>query len=50
MYPGQAATPYIKSTMRLEGGNRGVQKCDSVDSLSLVIKCLGGGGASWGTR
>ncbi len=27
----------------LEGGNRGVQKCDSVDSLSLVIKCLGGG-------
>jgi hypothetical protein len=29
---------------RLEGGNRGVQKCDSVDPLSLVIKCLGGGG------
>ena len=29
---------------RLEGGNRGVQKCDSVDSLSLVIKCLEGGG------
>ena len=28
----------------LEGGNRGVQKCDSVDSLSLVIKCLEGGG------
>ena len=24
---------------RLEGGNRGVQKCDSVDPLSLVIKC-----------
>ena len=30
---------------RLEGGNRGVQKCDSVDPLSLVIKCLGEGGA-----
>jgi hypothetical protein len=29
---------------RLEGGNRGVQKCDSVDPLSLVIKCLGEGG------
>jgi hypothetical protein len=29
----------------LEGGKRGVQKCDSVDPISLVIKCLGGGGA-----
>jgi hypothetical protein len=27
----------------LVGGNRGIQKCDSVDPLSLVIKCLGGG-------
>jgi hypothetical protein len=26
----------------LEGGNHGVQKCDSVDPLSLVIQCLGG--------
>ena len=33
---------------RLEGGNHGVQKCDSVDSLGLVIKCLGGGGARAG--
>jgi hypothetical protein len=28
----------------LVGGNRGVQKCDSIDPLSLVIKCLGGRG------
>jgi hypothetical protein len=33
---------------RLLGGNRGVQKCDSVDPLSLVIKCLGGGGHELG--
>ncbi len=33
---------------RPEGGNRGVQKCDSVDPLSLVIKCLGGGVARVG--
>ena len=26
------------------GGNRGIQKCDSVDPLSLVIKCLEEGG------
>jgi hypothetical protein len=30
----------------LVGGNRGVQKCDFVDPLSLVIKCLGGGGGT----
>ncbi len=29
---------------RLAGGSRGIQKCDSVEPLSLVIKCLGGGG------
>jgi hypothetical protein len=28
----------------LVGGNCGIQKCDSVDSLSLVIKCLVGEG------
>ena len=33
---------------RLLGGNRGVQKCDSVDPLSLVIKCLGEGGVRIG--
>jgi hypothetical protein len=33
---------------RLEGGNCGVQKCDSVDPFSLVIKCLGGGGHELG--
>jgi hypothetical protein len=32
----------------LVGGNCGIQKCDSIDPLSLVIKCLGGG-MSWGT-
>ncbi len=29
------------------GGNRGIHKCDSIDPLSLVIKCLGGGGGVW---
>jgi hypothetical protein len=29
-----------KREASLMGGNRGVQKCDSVDPLSLVIKCL----------
>jgi hypothetical protein len=33
----------------LLGGNRGIQKCDYVDPLGLVINCLGGGGTSWGT-
>ncbi len=33
---------------RLEGGNREVQKCDSVDPLRLVIKCLGGRGHELG--
>jgi hypothetical protein len=33
----------------LVGGNCRIQKCDSVDPLSLVIKCLGGGGTSRGT-
>jgi hypothetical protein len=32
-----------KREASLVGGNRGIQKCDSVDPLSLVIKCLGGG-------
>jgi hypothetical protein len=39
--------PLLTSDKRessLVGGNRRVQKCDSVDPLSLVIKCLGGGG------
>jgi hypothetical protein len=30
----------------LQFENRGVQKCDSVDPLSLVIKCLGEGGGT----
>jgi hypothetical protein len=38
-----------KREASLGGGNCGVQKCDSVDPLSLVIKCLGGGGTSQGT-
>jgi hypothetical protein len=33
-----------KREASLAGGNRGIHKCDSVDPLSLVIKCLGGGG------
>jgi hypothetical protein len=33
-----------KREASLVGGNCGVQKCDSVDPLSLVIKCLKGGG------
>jgi hypothetical protein len=33
-----------KREASLVGGNCGIQKCDSVDPLSLVIKCLGGGG------
>jgi hypothetical protein len=33
-----------KREVSLDGGNRGIQKCDSIDPLSLVIKCLGGGG------
>ena len=33
---------------RLKGGNHGVKKCDSVDPLSLVIKCLWGGGTRVG--
>ena len=32
----------------LEGGNCGVQKCDFVNPLSLVIKCLWGGGHELG--
>ena len=28
----------------MESGNCGIQMCDSVDPLSLVIKYLGGGG------
>jgi hypothetical protein len=34
----------FKQEVRLVGGNCGIQKCDSIDSLSLAIKCLGGGG------
>jgi hypothetical protein len=33
-----------KREASLDGGNCGIQKCDSVDPLSLVIKCLGGRG------
>jgi hypothetical protein len=33
-----------KREASLAGGNCGIQKCDSIDPLSLVIKCLGGGG------
>jgi hypothetical protein len=37
-----------KREASLVGGNFGIQKSDSVDPLSLVIKCLGGGGfKSW---
>jgi hypothetical protein len=32
-----------KRVASLAGGNCRIQKCDSVDPLSLVIKCLGGG-------
>jgi hypothetical protein len=32
-----------KREASLVGGNCGIQKCDSVDPLSLVIKCLVGG-------
>ncbi len=35
---------FLQGGRRLEGGNRGVKKSDSVDLLTLVIKCLGGGG------
>ncbi len=31
-----------KKEVSLVGGNCGMKKCDSVDPLSLVIKCLGG--------
>jgi hypothetical protein len=37
-----------KREASLDVGNRGIQKCDSVDTLSLVIKCLGGGGYELG--
>jgi hypothetical protein len=48
-YPLVAAVPpplftSDKREASLVGGNCGVQKCDSIDPLSLVIKCLGGGG------
>jgi hypothetical protein len=36
-------TSYIREAS-LVGGNSGMQKCDSVYPLRLVIKCLGGGG------
>ena len=36
--------PSDKREASLAGGNWGIQKCDSVDPLSLVMKCLGGGG------
>jgi hypothetical protein len=32
-----------KREVSLVGRNCGIQQCDFVDSLSLVIKCLGGG-------
>jgi hypothetical protein len=32
-----------KREVSLVGENRGIQKCDSTDPLSLVIKCLGRG-------
>jgi hypothetical protein len=37
-----------KREASLVSGNRGIQKCDSVDPLSLVIKCLEGGGVRVG--
>ncbi len=37
-----------KREASLVGGNHRMQKCDSVDPLSLVIKCLGGGGVQVG--
>jgi hypothetical protein len=37
-----------KREASLVDGNHGIQKCDSVDPLSLVIKCLGGGGVQVG--
>jgi hypothetical protein len=37
-----------KREVSLAGGNRGIQKCDSIDPLSLVIKCLGRGGVQVG--
>jgi hypothetical protein len=43
---GAVPPPLFTSDKRdasLVGGNCGIQKCDSVDLLSLVIKCLGGG-------
>jgi hypothetical protein len=43
---GSLPPPLFTSDKReasLVGGNLGVQKCDSIDPLSLVIKCLGGG-------
>jgi hypothetical protein len=36
--------PPTKGEASLVGGNHRVQKCDSIDPLSLKIKCLGGGG------
>jgi hypothetical protein len=33
-----------KREASLAGGNFRIQKCDYVDPLSLVIRCLGGGG------
>jgi len=40
---------YSARGVYMEGGNCGTQMYDSVDPLSLVIKCLGGGGSSQGT-
>jgi hypothetical protein len=37
-----------KREASLAGGIHGIQKCDSVDPLSLVIKCLEGGGYELG--
>jgi hypothetical protein len=52
-HPLAAAVPLPLSTSdkkeaSLAGGNCRIQKCDSVDPLSLVIKCLGGGGYKLG--
>ncbi len=38
-----------KREASLMGGNHLIQKCDSVDPLNLVIKCLGGEGMSRGS-
>jgi hypothetical protein len=50
--PQGAALPPLFTSDKWEaslvGGNHGIQKCDSVDPLSLVIKCLGGGGSESG--